>query len=246
VTDNSVYALLAEQLLLAVAAIATLRQRSSDDRGKITEIKRDLKDLPTTYVPRLELQASLKSIERQTGHTNALVQALLYSGGDRKLAIEAIEAAAAGAPLMEYSECGMQMTESFETLALEAYWDSLGGVWTIGWGHTGRDVYEGRKITADQARSILLADLAAAQACVNREVRVALTQNQFDALVDFVFNVGTADFTDAQCHLLRFVNEGNFSAAAVQFGLWNHAHGRVSSGLTRRRAVEAKLFAEAE
>ena len=85
-------------------------------------------------------------------------------------------------------------------------------------------------------------DLTDAVACVNRAVRVEITQNQFDALVDFCFNAGRGNFL--QSTLLRKVNLEDFAGVAVQFGLWVHAGGEVVPGLVRRRKAEAALFAQ--
>lgn len=140
----------------------------------------------------------------------------------------------------EYSSAGLALTRSFEGLRLAAYQDSA-GVWTIGYGHTGTGVHAGQRITEPEAEALLRADLAAAVECVRRAVKVTLTQGQFDALVDFCFNVGRGNFLGST--LLRSVNRGEFSNAAAQFGLWVHAGGRVIPGLVRRRAAEAAMFA---
>jgi lysozyme len=140
----------------------------------------------------------------------------------------------------DYSSAGLALTRSFEGLRLAAYQDS-GGVWTIGYGHTGAGVHAGQRIAEAQAEALLRADLAVAIDCVRRAVAVPLTQAQFDALVDFCFNAGRGNFLGSS--LLRCVNRGEFAAAAEQFGLWVHAGGRVIPGLVRRRAAEAALFA---
>ena len=139
-----------------------------------------------------------------------------------------------------YSDKGLALTKSFEGLRLEAYQD-CGGVWTIGYGHTGEGVTEGRTISEADAERLLLADLAEAVSCVNRTVVEAVLQNQFDAMVDFCFNAGRGNFL--QSTLLRKVNLGDFAGATVQFGLWVHAGGGVVPGLVRRRKAEAELFA---
>ena len=77
--------------------------------------------------------------------------------------------------------------------------------------------------------------------CVNRAVNVPITQNQFDALVDFCFNCGRGSLL--QSTLLRKVNIGDFAGAAAQFALWDHAGGEVVEGLVKRRTAEAELFA---
>jgi lysozyme len=139
---------------------------------------------------------------------------------------------------LNYSKSGLKLTEAFEGLRLQAYQDSV-GVWTIGYGHTG-SIYPGMVISQLQAEQFLLADVQSAVHCVNQAVNVVLTQEEFDALVDFVFNVGSGNFVKST--LLRDLNAHNFNDAAQQFLLWNRAGGQVLAGLLRRRAGEAQLF----
>ena len=139
----------------------------------------------------------------------------------------------------EYSSTGFALTRSSEGLRLKAYQDSA-GVWTIGYGHTGPDVHCGQCISELEAEAMLRSDLASAVQCVRRAVRASLAQHQFDALVDFCFNTGRGNFLGSS--LLRYINQGEFDSAAVQFGLWVHAGGKAIPGLVRRRAAEAALF----
>lgn len=139
----------------------------------------------------------------------------------------------------DYSDTGFTLTRSFEGLRLKAYQDCA-GIWTIGYGHTGPDVHPGQSITEAQAEALLHADLTTAIQCVRRAVQVELTQEQFDALVDFCFNAGRGNFESST--LLRFINQNDFTNAAEQFGLWVHAAGNVVPGLVRRRAAEVGLF----
>ena len=140
---------------------------------------------------------------------------------------------------LTYSDAGLALTQRFEGLELSSYQDQV-GVWTIGYGHTGSTVHGGQTITQSQADQLLRSDVAGAVTCVNNAVTANINQNQFDALVDFVFNLG--------CHalltstLLRDVNSGQFAAAAAQFQLWDHAGGVVVPGLLKRRQAEATLF----
>jgi len=143
-------------------------------------------------------------------------------------------------PNMSYSKNGLALTEEFEGLRLTAYQDSV-GVWTIGYGHTGPDVHSGLTITQQQASDLLMKDVSKAVAAVNRLVTVPLTQNQFDALVDFTYNLGEGNL--ASSTLLRDVNAGNFQDAAAQFLRWDKAGGVELPGLKRRRQAEATLFA---
>jgi len=140
---------------------------------------------------------------------------------------------------LTYGAKGMALTELFEGCRLTAYQDQV-GVWTIGYGHTGSDVTPGLTITQAQAQALLARDVSRAVACVNNSVLVRLTQEEFDALVDFVFNVGAGAFRGSS--LLRYLNAGDLAGAAAQFVLWSHAGGAVNSGLMRRRQAEVALF----
>lgn len=139
---------------------------------------------------------------------------------------------------LTYSQNGLKLTESFEGLRLEAYQDQV-GVWTIGYGHT-NGVTSGMVCTQEQAQKWLLEDTQGASFAVNRMVTVQLNQNQFDALVDFTFNLGSGALGSST--LLRLLNAGNFSGAANEFVKWNHAGGVVVAGLTKRRLAEQELF----
>jgi lysozyme len=138
-----------------------------------------------------------------------------------------------------YSDAGFALTKNFEGVMLSAYADQ-GGVWTVGYGHTGPGVHAGLAITQEQADIFLHSDIAGAVACVNKLVTAKINQNQFDALVDFVFNLGCASL--ATSTLLRDVNSGNLSDATAQFLRWDHIGRVVIPGLTRRRQAEATLF----
>lgn len=142
---------------------------------------------------------------------------------------------------MTYSKSGEQLTEQFEQCRLTAYQDSK-GVWTIGWGHTGPDVYEGLVWTQEQADAALLRDVQSAVSCVNCHVNVPLTQHEFDALVDFTFNVGCGAFAGST--LLKLLNAGDYHGAAGQFERWDKCGGKVLAGLLRRRIAEENEFNE--
>src|ERR1700761_3554452 len=144
-----------------------------------------------------------------------------------------------GVNSLTYSGNGLALTEQSESCRLTAYQDQV-GVWTIGYGHTGPDVTPKLTITQSQAETLLAHDVGRAADCVNKAVTIELTQNEFDALVDFVFNVGTGAFTGST--LLRVLNAGDLAAAANQFDLWDHAGGAVVAGLLRRRQAETALF----
>lgn len=140
---------------------------------------------------------------------------------------------------LTYGGKGLSLTEQYEGCRLTAYQDQV-GVWTIGYGHTGPEVLAGMTITPAQAEAYLAADVQTAAACVNRAVTVTLTQDEFDALVDFVFNLGSGSFESST--LLQLLNAGNIAAAAEQFNRWDRAGGAVVAGLLRRRQAETALF----
>ena len=145
-------------------------------------------------------------------------------------------------PSMNISQRGLDLIKNLEGCVLTAYQD-IAGVWTLGYGHTG-DVKEGTTITPEAAEEILKVDLEYTEAWVNRLVVVELTQNQFDALVSFAFNVGVTALRYST--LLRLLNLGLYDQAAQQFLRWDKA--RVNgelvpiAGLAKRRLREKLLF----
>ena len=139
---------------------------------------------------------------------------------------------------MKASEKGLALIRSFEGLRLLAYKD-LGGVVTIGYGTTA-GVKMGMEITRDEADRLLLEDAQRFADHVAALVNVPLNQNQTDALVSFVYNVGPAAF--GKSTMLKLINQGLLEDAANQFLRWNRAGGQVLAGLTRRRVAEKALF----
>ena len=140
---------------------------------------------------------------------------------------------------LTYSNHGMAFTESFEDCKLVAYQDQA-GVWTIGWGHTA-GVSEGDTCTQEMAYAWLIEDMAPVIAAVNT-CEVDLNQMQFDALVDFGFNLGVEALLGST--LWRLVNARDFNGAEAQFPRWCHAGGLVSAGLLRRRKAEDAEFSD--
>jgi lysozyme len=135
---------------------------------------------------------------------------------------------------MLYSLSGLHLTERFEGCKLVAYQDSK-GVWTIGYGHTA-GVRPGMTCTQAQAEAWLQQDIAWAAGRVNADVHVPLSQNEFDSLVDFVFNCGTGNFEHST--LLKLINKDDLTDAANEFAKWDEAGGTVIAGLLRRRMAE--------
>jgi lysozyme len=151
---------------------------------------------------------------------------------------------------MKLSEHGSKLIKSFEGLRLTAYRD-IAGVWTIGYGstryHDGRPVKSGDKLANEvQAAALFNNTLSQYEEAVNNCVHVALSQNQFDALVSFTYNEGTYALKNST--LLKKLNENNYQCAADQFLSWNKitdpqtGQKEESVTLRVRRSAERKLF----
>jgi len=141
---------------------------------------------------------------------------------------------------MKSSRTLIEKVKQFEGLRLTAYKDSA-GVPTIGYGHT-RGVRMGDRISMSQAERYLENDLRSAEYYVDN-LKVAKTQGQFDALVDFVFNLGGARLSSST--LLRKIRaKASVTDIQNEFRRWVFAGGKVQPGLVKRRAWEAKRYAE--
>lgn len=139
---------------------------------------------------------------------------------------------------MKTSPKGIALLKEFEGLRLKAY-QCPGGVWTIGYGHTA-GVKPGMLITKAQAEEYLKADLIAFERYLNG-LGLALNQNQFDALVSFIYNVGTGNFSSST--LLRKVRANPQDNSIMdEFLRWVYSKGRVLPGLQHRRLAEMKLY----
>lgn len=139
----------------------------------------------------------------------------------------------------EISLAGLNLIKRVEGIKLTRYKD-VAGYWTIGVGHKLQPWETMETITEAEAMRLLAQDVASAEAAINRLVKVALTQAQFDALVSFVFNVGSGAF--ARSTMLARLNAGDYAGAAAQFAKWVYAGGEVSQGLKNRRVAEAAYF----
>jgi lysozyme len=141
------------------------------------------------------------------------------------------------------NQAGLDLTKVSEGERLKAYLCPAGRL-TIGYGHTGPDVTEGMVIDEAKAEALLAADLAHAGEGVTRAVKVALNDNQYAALCDFVFNLGAGAFGGST--LLKKLNAGDYAGAAEEFLKWDKAtvNGvkKALPGLTKRRAAEKVLF----
>lgn len=139
---------------------------------------------------------------------------------------------------MNVSQEGIDLVKQFEGCKLTAYQD-VGGIWTIGFGHTG-GVQPGDTCTQEQADQWLLSNLQTAANCVLNNLTCALRQNELDALACFTYNVGCKNFINSTMRL--YLDRNQITQAAMEFQKWDHVNGQVVVGLFRRRMAEKMLF----
>jgi lysozyme len=139
---------------------------------------------------------------------------------------------------MKISEEGKSLIKKFEGCELEAY-KCAAGVWTIGYGHI-KTAVEGMKIDQATANELFDEEMGEYETYVNTAVTVPLSQNQFDALVSWVFNLGNGNLNAST--MLKVINSGDHAGVPAQIKRWNKAGGKVLEGLIRRREAEALLY----
>lgn len=133
----------------------------------------------------------------------------------------------------------IDLIKRFEGCQLKPY-KCPAGVWTIGYGSTKGITENTPAITQEQADRLLAKDMQWAVNAVNQKVNVDLTQNEFDSLVSFVFNIGAAAFVGST--LYKKLRMEDYYGAAEEFPKWCHAGGKVLQGLVTRREAEKELF----
>lgn len=141
---------------------------------------------------------------------------------------------------MQISPNGLRFLMENEGVVLHIYRDAA-GLPTIGCGHLiqkGENFTNG--ITHSQALDLLRDDLTRFEDVVNSKVTVDLTQNQYDALVAFSFNVGVGAFMKST--LLKKLNSGDYDAVPAQLRVWTKAGGKTLAGLVNRREKEIELW----
>jgi lysozyme len=141
---------------------------------------------------------------------------------------------------MKFSAMGMELLKKSEGFRSRVYQD-VAGVPTIGYGHRllHADSFP-NGIDEPQASNLLSCDVRDAEQAVQRLVRVPLTQGQYDALVDFCFNLGAGRLANST--LLKSLNAGRYDDAANEILQWNHAGGKECAALKTRREAEAELW----
>lgn len=141
---------------------------------------------------------------------------------------------------MKSSNILIKKIKEFEVLRLKSYKDSA-GVWTIGYGHT-RGVKSGQIITKKQAESLFRGDLLSSEEFVNN-LGLSLSQGQFDALVDFAYNLGTGSLSRSTL-LKKILTKAPTSEIQDEFKRWIYAGGKKLKGLVKRRAWEAQRWVD--
>ena len=145
---------------------------------------------------------------------------------------------------MKLSDAGLALLKASEGLRLTTYMDCA-SVPTIGYGHAlkpGESFPAG--VTEVTATLLLIKDVQVAEDAVSRMVKVPITQGQFDALVDFVFNLGSGRLEHST--LLKDLNAGKYAEAGEQLLLWCNAGGHPQPGLLKRRHAELSLWNQPE
>lgn len=141
-------------------------------------------------------------------------------------------------PTLRINKKGIALIMGWEGFRGDAYVDPV-GVWTIGYGHT-KGVKSGDRITEPEAYRLLIEELHHYEQGVRELVSVALTSNQFSALVSFAYNVGLGGFKNST--MRRKLNAQDYVGAAEEFGKWIKGGSRILPGLVRRRQAEKQLF----
>lgn len=143
-------------------------------------------------------------------------------------------------PVTRTSADGIKIIKHYEGVRLKAYQDAV-GVWTIGYGHTGPDVYEGMTIAQEQAEKLLARRLVDEfEPAVMGALRIRPSQHEFDAMVSLAYNIGVGAFANST--LVKRFNSMDTMGAANEFLRWDKAGGKLLKGLRRRRAAERARF----
>ena len=144
---------------------------------------------------------------------------------------------------MKVSSKGLELIKEFEGFSSVAYLCSAKKA-TIGYGNTfwedGTPVKIGDQISKERAETLLKHVVDNFSVAVEVDIKIEVTQNQFDALVSLAYNIGLGAFKNST--LLRQLNRGNFVGASQEFLRWDKSNGKPLLGLTRRREKEKLLF----
>lgn len=141
---------------------------------------------------------------------------------------------------MIVSQKGLDLIKKFEGFSDKEYICPAGKA-TIGYGHVIlADEYFKEPISKQEAENLLKKDLEPRQKSLNTFIKVSINQNQFDALISIIYNIGVGNFQKST--LLKFVNNRLFDKVPNQFRRWCYVNGKMSKGLANRREEEIKLW----
>ncbi len=144
---------------------------------------------------------------------------------------------------MLISDACVSLVKKYEGFEAKAYLCPA-NVWTIGYGTTvysdGTRVKKGDVITRSKAESLLRKQIQEHANTISKYVTVKLTQNQYDALASFQYNLGKDILKNST--LLKYINNAKWTSATNTMKLYNKGGGKVLKGLVTRRAEEVKLF----
>jgi len=142
---------------------------------------------------------------------------------------------------MKTSKIGIDLIKKYEGFSAKIYLCPAGKP-TIGYGHVvcAGENFPPAGISEKVAENLLKQDVAVAENAINDLVNVDISQNQFDALASFIYNIGAKAFANSK--ILRLLNENDFAAAKDEFLRWIFAGGKVQNGLKNRRKAERDVF----
>ena len=136
---------------------------------------------------------------------------------------------------------GIELIKRFDGFKAKPYLCSA-GVWTIGYGHTNGVTKDSRPVSREDAEGLLREDLMAVVDGLNRLVPESLTQEQFDSLCSFCYNLGVPAFQNSTLRKVIDRNQNDHARIRTEFMRWVYVKGRSSDGLIRRREEEADLY----
>lgn len=136
------------------------------------------------------------------------------------------------------SNRGLELIRCFEGFSPRPYSDASG--YSIGYGHFIKDGEQLENITREEGEALLRTDVRTAERAIQSAVKVSLNQNQYDALVSFVYNVGQGNF--GKSTLLRKLNTGDYDGAGNELLNWCKSQGEILESLRNRRNQERALF----
>lgn len=141
--------------------------------------------------------------------------------------------------MREIPEQAIKLVKQFEGIRLNRYTDATGNP-TIGYGHLCKPNDGMEEITEEKALELLQEDIGVASRAVLRLTKAELNDNQYSALIDFVYNLGSGLYQSSTLRMM--INRGEFADIPPQFNRWVYGNCHKLPGLIARRQAEARLF----